>query len=319
MNLAFLKELLDDDHRINIVDIGAGDGGYKPSYQLLIDADFANIIGFEPDEEACKKLNAKGEKNAVYYPHFIGDGKDATFHETNWSLTGSLFPPNTPLLRKFDNLNELVTLVDTHPVKTTRLDDIDELDRADFIKMDIQGAELMALENAQELLKSTFLVQAEVEFLELYKGQPLFSEVEQFMRSQGFLFHAFDGSAWAGRPFKPLGQNKLIKKSPRQMLWADAFFVRDWSELDRFSKNELVTFAILITTVTHAYDMAHLILSHLDKVYKTKVADRFLRILPGAEHGRPIKNMQPIRKIGRNAPCHGGSGKKFKHCHGAAL
>ena len=30
----------------------------------------------------------------------------------------------------------------------------------------------------------------------------------------------------------------------------------------------------------------------------------------------PIKPEHP--KIGRNDPCHCGSGKKFKHCHGKA-
>ncbi|WP_449369364.1 SEC-C metal-binding domain-containing protein [Undibacterium arcticum] len=30
---------------------------------------------------------------------------------------------------------------------------------------------------------------------------------------------------------------------------------------------------------------------------------------------QPIRRQQP--KIGRNDPCYCGSGKKFKHCHGA--
>jgi len=34
------------------------------------------------------------------------------------------------------------------------------------------------------------------------------------------------------------------------------------------------------------------------------------------EHQEPIRRAQP--KIGRNDPCHCGSGKKFKKCHGAA-
>lgn len=341
MNLLFLKELLDDDYKINIVDIGAGDGGYEASYQPLIDADFAKIIGFEPDEKACKKLNAKGDKNSVYYPYFVGDGKDGTFHETNWALTGSLYPPNAPLLEKFENLPELVTLVDTHPVKTHRLDDIEEIERADFIKMDIQGAELSVLENAQNLLKSTLIVQTEVEFVELYKGQPLFAEVDQFMRSQGFMFHAFDGGALTGRPFKPFAKNKLINDTPRQILWADAFFVRDWLNLDALSKEQLITFAILSVGVMQSFDLAHLFLTHLDKVHNTNVADKFLKMVPGAPPAHPVRNpplnrstgpniglpssrgipsnkgSQSARKIGRNEPCHCGSGKKFKHCHGA--
>ena len=170
MNFSFWRELIDESYKIRIVDIGASDGGYSPSYQPLIDVGLASLIGFEPDKEACEVLNKKNQKNSVYYPYFVGDGEAATFYETNWVLTGSLYPPNTPLLEKFQNLSEVVTLKEEHPVQTHRLDDIAEINGADFLKMDIQGSELKVLENATNLLETTLVLQVEVEFVELYKG-----------------------------------------------------------------------------------------------------------------------------------------------------
>ena len=40
---------------------------------------------------------------------------------------------------------------------------------------------------------------------------------------------------------------------------------------------------------------------------------------PGAPGGVPLKPIDPKLLVGvsRNAPCPCGSGKKFKHCHGA--
>ena len=89
-----------------------------------------------------------------------------------------MYPPNTKLLEKFHYLNEFTTVIKEHQVQTHRLDEISEIDRADFINIDIQGSELIALENGVNVLNTAVLVQVEVEFVEMYKGQPLFSDVD---------------------------------------------------------------------------------------------------------------------------------------------
>jgi hypothetical protein len=42
----------------------------------------------------------------------------------------------------------------------------------------------MALENANTALATVGVVQCEVEFVELYQDQPLFADVDKFLRSQ---------------------------------------------------------------------------------------------------------------------------------------
>jgi hypothetical protein len=79
-------------------------------------------MGFEPDAQECGRIDRAYGEPHHFFPHFIGDGNPATFHEINWDLTGSLFPPNTSLLEKFQNLAEVVTPVATHDVSTMRLD-----------------------------------------------------------------------------------------------------------------------------------------------------------------------------------------------------
>ncbi len=265
--------------KVKIVDVGAGDFGWEPSYNSLLENDLASLIGFEPDEKACKKLNEKKiNKNCQFFPYFIGDGKIATFYETNWAATGSIFPPNTLLLEKFQNLSELVTPVAQHKVKTMRLDDIPEIERIDFLKMDIQGGELSALSNAPNHLKTTLIVQAEVEFIELYKGQPLFSDVDSFLRSQGFQFHCFTGGL-LGRTFKPLVVNNELNKKINQHLWSDAVYVKDWMTLEKLSENQLIIYAILANEVLKSPDLSHLVLQQIDKLKNSKYADAFLKSL----------------------------------------
>jgi FkbM family methyltransferase len=282
---SFWIELIGSDkYKLKIIDIGAADmnDGVPPSYQKLIELGIAKIIGFEPNKEACKDLNNKKEIESLYLPYFIGNGETATFYETNWAPTSSLYRPNTKLLEKFHNLNEITRVIKEHQVSTHRLDDITEISSVDFIKMDVQGSELNVLTNGVNILNTAVLAQVEVEFIEMYKGQPLFSDVDSFMRSRGFQFHCFDGGSseqLSGRPFKPLMINNNPNIPFNQTLWADAYYVRDWMKLSLLSREQLTSYAILTYLVLGSYDLTHLILSHIDKQYKSIFADRFLKIL----------------------------------------
>jgi len=89
------------------------------------------------------------------------------------------------------------------PVTTKRMQDLKEITDTDFLKVDVQGAELYVLRGAGRCLEDAVVVHTEAEFVPMYKEQPLFAEVDQFLRQSGFIFHKFDGVA--GRPFKPLG------------------------------------------------------------------------------------------------------------------
>ena len=257
-----LLEFFPEEFQINILDIGAA-LTERPPYQALVDVGRGRVFGFEPDKEACERLNREYGHPHRFFPFFVGDGRPAVFHETNRALTGSLYEPNSRLLEKFQNLAEVVTPVATHPVNTTRLDDIADIGDIDFIKIDVQGSELAVFENASRALSSALLIQTEVEFVELYKGQPMFADVDIFLRANGFQFHTLNG--FSGRAFKPLIANGDVNSAFRQALWSDALYVRDWMQLEGLSEAKLRNYAILAHDVLRSYDLAHLVLSALDK------------------------------------------------------
>ncbi len=63
----------------------------------------------------------------------------------------------------------------------------------DLLKLDLQGGELDALRGLGGRLGEVRLILAEVEFAPLYDGQPLFADLDLFLRSAGFrLFHLYD-------------------------------------------------------------------------------------------------------------------------------
>jgi FkbM family methyltransferase len=277
-----LLEFFPEDFQINILDVGAA-LIERPPYQSLVDVGRGRIFGFEPNQQACEQLNREYGNPHRFFPFFVGDGGPAVFHETNWAPTGSLYEPNSRLLEKFQNLAEVVTPVATHAVDTRRLDDIAEIGDIDFIKIDVQGSELVVFENASRALSSALLIQTEVEFVELYRGQPMFADVDTFLRANGFQFHTLNG--FSGRAFKPLIANGDVNSAFRQALWSDALYVRDWMHLEDLSEAKLRNYAILAHDVLRSYDLAHLVLSALDS--KT-------------EGGRAVDYLQ--RLVGNNPP-----------------
>jgi len=275
-----LLELFPGKLELTVLDIGAA-LAERPSYQPLLDAGRARLIGFEPNERECERLNRQYGAPHRFFPHFVGDGGPATFHETNWALTGSLYEPNTPLLEKFNNLAEVTRPVARHAVKTRRLDDIAEIGDVDFFKIDVQGSELSIFRNARRVLAGVLVVQAEVEFVELYRGQPMFADVDIFLREQGFQFLCFDGIG--GRTLKPLVANNNVNAPLQQFLWSDAIYVRDWMHLERLDDDKLRKYAVLAHDVLGAYDLAHYVLAALDRGTGGTLAPAYLaRLTAGA-------------------------------------
>ncbi len=273
-----LYDLVAEGLTLSILDVGAGIGE-QPVYQPLVDAGRARLIGFEPNREHCDALNAQYGPPHRFHPHFVGDGRRATFHETNWSLTGSLFEPNTPLLERFQNLAELTKPVAAHPVDTVRIDDIPEIDDVDLFKIDVQGSEVSVLSNASRALSRAAFVMTEVEFVPLYKGQPLFADVDSLVRGAGFQFHTF--ASYGGRAFKPMIPNGNVDAPMNQLLWADALYARDWMRLDLLDADKLRKYAVLAHDLFQSFDLAHVVLSELDRRNGSSIAATYLRKLAG--------------------------------------
>lgn len=283
---SFFDFLDDDDYALTILDIGAA-LLEEPAYQALIESQHARIIGFEPDADACQQLNARFGPPHRFMPLFVGDGKPGVFHQTNWGPTGSLFKPNIPMLGMFQMLGEVVVPVAEHPVETTRLDDIPEIDDVDFIKIDVQGSELAIFENAGRSLADAVLIQTEISFVESYVGQPMFSDVDAFLRQSGFQFHDFVGVG--ARSFKPFTNPADPSPDPllrafRQKIWGDAYYVKDWMRLDALAPAKLRKMAALLHDIVASYDLAHLVLCAMDRQTGGDTASRYLKRLQAGGH-----------------------------------
>ncbi len=259
--------------RVKIVDIGANPLG-DPPYATLLRSGNADLVGFEPNREALDKLNAEKGPFETYLPYAVGDGGRHTLHFCFSSGMTSLLEPNPDVLKFFSNFINWGAVLSTEEIDTIRLDDIPETAGADFIKMDIQGAELMVLQNAKQRLADALVVQAEVEFLPMYKNQPLFSDVEKFMRECGFVLHHLDDIQ--KRTILPLMVNNSLYSGINQLLWADAIFVRDFTKIDNFSDDQLLSASAIVHDCYKSFDLAFHLLGEYDRRTGKQIAQSYL-------------------------------------------
>jgi FkbM family methyltransferase len=237
------------------------------------------VIGFEPQPVECAKLNALALPGRRYLPYAIADGQQRTFYQTNTGFTSSLLRPNLELSQLFHALGEYLQVVASGPVATVRLDDVAEVraQGCDLLKLDTQGSEAEILAHATETLKNCLIVEAEVEFVQIYENQPLFAEVDQLMRSRGFMFHRF--SDMSGRAYKPLMMNNDPTATMSQQLWADAIYVPDLGRLDTFEPAALIKLAALLHEIYGSYDLCHFVLAAHDRQHGSTYTQRYIDAL----------------------------------------
>ena len=180
-------EILLQKESISIIDLGAA-GGIEPRWAKI--SAYLNYFGFEPDSRAIQLDTNKDFKSYTVIPSLVSNKREIkNLYISREEGKSSIYQPNNEFISRFPNSRRFET-VKTVSLETATIDTLIKQE-IDFIKLDIQGAELDALEGSQEVLKSVLGIESEVEFMEMYKSQPLFSNVNEFLLKQGFEFIDF--------------------------------------------------------------------------------------------------------------------------------
>jgi FkbM family methyltransferase len=258
-----LHALLNISCPIKVVDIGANPVDGPAPYAQLLKSGHTHVVGFEPNLDALAKLNGVKGPNETYLPHAVGDGKRHTLRHCRLPGMTSLLEPNQAVLALFDGFPKWAEVVRTEEVLTVRLDDVPETSGLDLLKIDIQGGELMVFQNAVQRLHQGLVIHTEVEFLSMYKDQPLFSEVERFLRSHGYMLHKFDPLVTRDMTPLLLGSDPYVGHS--QVFWADAIFVRDFTRLDLLNAEQLLRMAVILYDCYRSYDLVLVLLREHDR------------------------------------------------------
>jgi len=190
-----------------VIHVGAHQAGELDEYLRL---GFAKILYVEANPSLIPALREKAAMHPgkVFVVHAAATDVDglAHLHVTSMDQSSSILPLGKHL-EIYPSIREVAKV----EVRSRRLDTIlaeEGLAAADFnfLNLDIQGAELMALRGAPALLSGMAAVNTEVNLQELYKGAALLGELEGFMAEAGF--------------------NRAAMVTPWHPTWGDAFYVR---------------------------------------------------------------------------------------------
>ena len=202
-----------------VADVGAA-YGIDSRWQLV--EQYTRFITFEPDVRSQDYDTT--EKTVNFATGLSDHSGEQSLYLTHLPAASSLYPHNLEALASYANY-------EWHQHVGQALIQLDTLDhcleaqgdlKPDFIKIDVEGADLDVLKGGLDTLTGSILgVQIEVSFIERHKGAPFFAEVDTFLRDRGFALFSLAREHW-------LRQNQLCGVNSRpQLIWADAVYVLD--------------------------------------------------------------------------------------------
>lgn len=278
-DLLYKHALLTD--KLTVIDCGAAGGSFQEWESL---SDKMVIHGFDPDENECKRLNADARAKGLqhyYYPFLIANNSEnRKFYLTNQSGSNSLFEPDHHLIsrykQKFCDLQWISTLETVGHKKTIQVNTTSlttwankySINDIDFIKLDVQGAELEILKGTGKMLDAVIGMNIEVWFVPVYKEQPLFADIDIFVRNNQFDFYSFvinTAGQYAGRMTSPVSFGEIntayAQRFAGQLLTADALYFKDplhnTGSVSVSKKLKLICFAEMNCQVEYAFELLH--------------------------------------------------------------
>jgi FkbM family methyltransferase len=249
-----LIEILAPARPTAIVDAGANPIDGDPPYKAMLAAGLCEVTGFEPQAEALARLERKKGPHERYLPYALGDGSDGLLNVCELEGMTSLLVPDPAHLALFNLFPIWGTVKRQIPVTTRKLDDVAEIAHLDFLKMDVQGAERAVLAHGRARLADTVVIQTEVSFVPLYRGQPVFGEMDLALRELGFLPHCVTGTKiW---PISPMVVGDQPNRGIRQLLETDMVYVKDFSRPQNMSAEQWKHLALVAHHCYGSYDLA---------------------------------------------------------------
>jgi FkbM family methyltransferase len=217
---------------------------------------------FEADRDEYNRLkdHSTPYKDYRVFPYLVGkESKNITFNLYKNRRHSSIYKPGKRYYSVFSQETEPIEKSITLPSKSlTNIYNDENLKYPDFTKLDTQGSELDILMSSQPIIDNTCLIEVEVEFTEIYHGQPLFHDVMKFMTENGFEL------LYINRVFDH--RRKIFSgKSRGQITWGDALFGRKEDNLHGFSDEQITKYILLLLNYGHV-DFAYQLTNNFPQV-----------------------------------------------------
>ncbi|MGP0595138.1 FkbM family methyltransferase [Nitrospira sp. T9] len=213
-----------------VVDVGARDG-VENHWGFFRDQ--IRIVAFEPDMAECNRLNESNRASHIrYYPVALSQSKGRQiFYHAQFPPASSFYPGDVNMLSRFQDEIGL-KVVKTEEFETIDFDTFareQKIPSGDFMKLDCEGSELDVLMGAQKYLKNSVLgISVECLFDRWRVGQPIFSEIDLYLRSLGFKLYDFTHYRHSRKVLPPFPNPKRTGCGKLgQVVWGQFLYLRD--------------------------------------------------------------------------------------------
>ena len=254
-----IREIAKESGSLTLLDIGSA-GDIEPRWLPI--AEELNYIGVEPDERSsCLLSNSHNCKNYRIINSVIWNEKTQIFFNLcRKPQVSSVLEPNIEFLERFPEAKRF-EIVNTNTLESSTLDaELGDIE-VDFVKLDIQGGELFALMGMQNHLSSCLGLEIEVEFSSIYKQQPLFGEIYNYLKHFGFEFIDFTNLCrWERNAHNSYGQ----------CIFGDGLWMRSPEDVAKNYSNKFLEY-ILICSLYGRYDLV----SKIIEIIKPKLSKNF--------------------------------------------
>jgi FkbM family methyltransferase len=212
--------------KLALIDVG-GRGGIVSAISLA--SKFSDIYVVEPENMAAKELRLKGrvdsvEKNYVVIESALASTPGpAKLFVTSSPGLDSILEPNHQMFDDYISGGVSQVVKEQNLVLETAKTAVIDAHGVDpsIIKLDTQGSELDILKSFGDL-SGCQVVHLEVEFLEFYKNQPLFGEVNSFLHDEGFTIKDLKKTRHRKKKY---ADNLAISRG--ELNWGHALYFRD--------------------------------------------------------------------------------------------
>lgn len=221
-----LKNILEHEElhgiaKVGVVHIGADVGQEVEQY---FNYGFENIILIEANPECYKILVSKfgNDPRIRIFNYAVCDRQGTVDFHIHTSRSGSTEPASILPMKRFKEIVKTLHTTKTIQVPAITLDLMFEKHQIaftayNFLNIDIQGAELLALRCAQKFLSSIDVVVSEVNVVEMYEDGAVEGDVVKFLNQQGFdKKHAIYHTLYDESSTFPAWGERLFIKRPRR-------------------------------------------------------------------------------------------------------